>query len=210
MQDARLRLFSTLFLSFAAFSGVIGAFLSIGWWLVFTDRFKSFQNLRLFTGLIFMIAVIAVITQFSGGDGLLYFIRMSAIILIAGWVFEERESGEFLDVCTWMFGNKKGSNLGLVAEMGITTIQLIEEDIRRIRIAMKLKGMKWDLSAIIPLATNIIYNQIKKTEEQSKILACRGYSDGGTLCPVFRSTPKDKIAFVFSFLIFTSGIIYLL
>ncbi len=210
MQDARLRLFTTIFLSFAAFFSISGAVLSIVWWLIFTDRFRSSENLRIFTGLIFMVAVIAVITQFSGGEGLFYLIRMGAIILIAGWVFGERESGEFLDLCTWMFGNKKGFNLGLVAEMGITTILLIGEDVRKIKIAMKLKGMKWNLSAIIPLAINIIYNQIKKTEEQSKILACRGYSDGGTLCPVFKATPKDVTAFIFSVLIFVSEMIYLL
>jgi hypothetical protein len=209
MQDARLRVAAALLLSLAAFTSVAGAIGALIWWILFTPRISSLPRLRVVGWLFGLVAAISGITWLCGGDGLSYFIRMGAILLIAGWAYTERHSGELLDVAVWLFGTGRGFDIGLVAEMGVQAVAQVEEDITAIRQAMKLKGLRWGIGALLPLGSTLIYLQLRRAEEQAKILAVRGYRGGGSLSPIFRTSKTDGIAFLVTIFIFIAASGYL-
>jgi hypothetical protein len=209
MQDARLRLAAAVLLSLASFASVTGAIGAVIWWCVFTPRFASLPRPRVILWLFGFIAGVAVLTALLGGDGLSYLIRMGAIVLIAGWAFHDRRSGDLLDVAVWLFGNGWGFDIGLVAEMGVQAVAQIEEEIIAIRRAMELKGYSWGMQTLIPAVTSLIFLQIRRAEEQAEILAIRGYRGGGSLSPVFHRTRTDGAAFLFAFVIFIAASILL-
>jgi hypothetical protein len=205
MQDARLRVAAALLLSLAAFTSVAGAIGALIWWILFTPRISSLPRPRVVVLLFGFVAAISGITALCGGDGLSYFIRMSAIILIAGWAYHERHSGELLDVSVWLFGTGWGFDIGLVAEMGVQAVAQIEEDITAIRQAMNLKGIRWGIRTLFPLGSTLIFMQLRRAEDQAKILAVRGYRGGGSLSPIFRTSITDGIAFLFAIFIFIAA-----
>ena len=108
MQDARLRLLSVICLSLATFISVIGAVMTLLWLflsprsLIPPLRSVAFWILILFTG------IVASVTQYTGGEGISYFIRMSVIILLAFCIYSGWSPGEYLDLSVWLFGNKAG------------------------------------------------------------------------------------------------------
>lgn len=208
MNDPRFRLATSLLLSIAAFSSVWGAFLVLGWWAVFTGRFRTLPRLHATAGFIIIIAVIAVLTEYFGGDGISYFVRLTAILAIASWAYSERQSGELLDVAVWLFGNRRGFDLGLVAEMGLQSLVLLQHDVTQIRNAFLLKGRYRGIRNILPLASGIIDLQLRRSQEQARILSIRGFRGGGTLCPDFTPSATDKYALLSAFFITISLIIH--
>ena len=66
-----------------------------------------------------MIAFFSLVLELSGGGGLSYFTRMTVIVLIGMWIFSEQKSGEFLSIGVWLFGNRSGFEIGMIAEMGM-------------------------------------------------------------------------------------------
>jgi hypothetical protein len=195
MQDSRLRVFSTILLSFTAFFHVYGALLVMLWWLVFTPRGKVLPRPKVLVGLFGMILAVSIIVQLQGGDGVSYMIRMGAIILIAGWAYSERKPGDLLSVSVWLFHPRYGFEIGLIAEMVVQSLQLIEDDIEHLRIALRLKGLEgW--RTMIPLAVSLIHTQLGRSKEQAAILAVRGYRGEGLVCPAFASSKMDKFAFL--------------
>lgn len=207
MQDTRLRVFSTILLSFTAFFHVYGAILVMVWWLVFTSRSKTLPRPKVLVGLFGMILAISFIMQLQGGDGVSYLVRMVAIILIAGWAYFERKPGELLSVSCWLFQPRYGFEIGLIAEMVVQSLHLIEDDIEHLRIALRLKGLKgW--KTIVPIAVNLVHTQLGRSREQAAILAVRGYSGEGLVCPIFITSKMDKFAFLSVLAITVSVIIY--
>ena len=122
MQDPRIRIAAAAILSLAAFMSLQGAAAVFLWWLVFTPRLQLAKKIRLVFSLILMIAFFSLVLELSGGNGLSYFARMTVIILIGMWIFSEQKSGEFLAIGVWLFGNRTGFDLGMVAEMGIQSL----------------------------------------------------------------------------------------
>jgi hypothetical protein len=206
MQDARVRLISTILLSIAAFASLWGAAGALAWWLVFTP---SVRYLKRSTGLVmFIIPVIlvAAITELTTGNGLSYGIRMGVIILIALWAYEERNPGDFLSLSVWFFGRRWGFDLGLAAEMSVQGIEVIRDDFFRARVAHRIKQVRPGIRTIVPSFTMLIHQQMERAASQADNLAIRGYRSGGSLCPRFTTAWPDVVAGISAILLFLFGI----
>jgi energy-coupling factor transport system permease protein len=194
MQDIRLRTGAAILLSVAAFLNLTGALLVFIWWLVFTRRLQVLKKFRLIVPLIVLMAFFSAVVEVTGGGGLSYFFRMLVIVLVGMWMYQERQGREFLDLAVWMFGDRAGFELGLLAEMGIRSLDLLAADFERIRIAEKLKGISRGPGNIVPTGLVLVHGALSRADDTAELLAVRGYHDGGTLCPVFRTPGKDIVA----------------
>ncbi|WOF16052.1 hypothetical protein F1737_04695 [Methanoplanus sp. FWC-SCC4] len=198
MQDARIRIASTIMLSLSAFTGTPGSAMVFIWWILFSKRQKSIPSPKLFTGLLVMTGAVSLILIIGEGDGLSYFVKMSVILLIAGWAYTEIQTGDMLNVLTWALGEKRGFELGLVSEMSLIQIRKISQDYKRAKIAVILKKNKFGMAEIIPVMGNILIWLLRESGEHGKILALRGYTLGGTLRTKFNTTKKDLLSLIFS------------
>jgi energy-coupling factor transport system permease protein len=201
MQDARLRLGSTLLLSFAAFSSLFGAVLALLWWAIVARGERNLPGKRGGSVIFGAIILIAVFTQVFGGDGISYGFRMIVIMLIAFWAFGHGREGDLMNTAVWAFGDRMGFDLGLTAEMAVSSLRRIEKDIHNIRNAIRLKGSRGVVNDLITLGFTLTIMQIYRAREQGIILATRGYRGGGTYSPSFRRSNIDIPAFFGSFLI---------
>jgi hypothetical protein len=198
MQDPRIRIAAASVLSLAAFMSLQGAAAVFLWWLVFTPRLQLAKKIRLVFSLILMITFFSLVLELSGGSGLSYFARMTVIVLIGMWIFSEQKSGDFLAIGVWLFGNRAGFDLGMVAEMGIQSLVSVTADLDRIRIAEKIKGMQWDVSSLVPAGLVLVHGALVRAEDTAELLAIRGYQQGGSLCPTFFTRPLDIVAGMFA------------
>jgi len=103
MQDQRLRLGATLVLSWAAYSSMLTAALVLAWWLLFTRSWRALPKRGVVIAMGTMIGLSAAATQFSGGDGGSYLLRITTVLLIASWAYSERVEGEMMDLAVWLF-----------------------------------------------------------------------------------------------------------
>lgn len=207
MQDPRLRLLSVVVLSLAAFSSMAGAVVALAWWLIFTPRTKALPRPGVFLSFIAMIALTALLSAWNGGPGLSYFIRMTVVLLLAAWAYSETKEGEALAVAAWALGDRVGFEIGLIAEMGLSGLAVIGEEISQMRVAMTLKGIRPGIRSVVPLAVTLIVTQIRRSEDIARLLVIRGYTLGGRVCPRFRTDWKDVFA---SFLAVSFGILSIL
>ncbi|KLK87703.1 hypothetical protein SZ63_08720 [Methanoculleus sediminis] len=191
MQDPRLRLLSVALLSLAAFASTAGAAAALVWWLLFTPRMKSLPRPGVLLPLVAMIAATALVSSWGGGAGLSYLFRMTVILLLAAWAYAETEDGEMLAVAVWALGNRVGFEAGLVAEMGISGLSVLRQEIEQVRTAIALKGIRPGVRSVVPLAVTLIVTQIRRADEIARLLVVRGYTIGGRICPRFRADPLD-------------------
>lgn len=201
MQDARLRIGATLLLSCAAFSSVFGAVLVALWWMVVARGERNLPGRHAAAVIFGAIILVAGFTETFGGDGISYGFRMTVVTLIAFWAFGRGREGDLMNTAVWAFGDRIGFDLGLTAEMAISSLRRIEKDIRNIKNALKLKGSRGPVHDLIPLGFTLTIMQIHRAREQGIILATRGYRGGGTFLPTFRRSKTDNIAFFSSILI---------
>ncbi|WFN34851.1 energy-coupling factor transporter transmembrane protein EcfT [Methanogenium sp. S4BF] len=201
MQDARLRIASTLLLSFAAFSSVIGAVLAALWWAVVARGERNLPGRKAASVIFGAIILVAGFTQAFGGDGISYGFRMTVVTLIAFWAFGSGRGGDLMNTAVWAFGDRMGFDLGLTAEMAISSLRRIEKDIHDIRNALRLKGSRGVVHDLISLGFTLTIMQIYRAREQGIILATRGYRGGGTYSPSFSRSKNDIFAFFGSLLI---------
>jgi len=194
MQDPRIRLLAALVLSFASFLSIWGAILVFLWWVVFSEKRKTFRNRIAATVIFATVAFTAIVTGLTGGPGLSYFIRLGVIALVALWVYNEWSPGEAVKVSVWLFGCRTGFDLGLVAEMSMQALNQAGEDLERSRIALKFKGGRLRGKAILSVASQLLSLQIVRIHNQADLLAIRGYRKGGILCPEFITPPRDLLA----------------
>jgi energy-coupling factor transporter transmembrane protein EcfT len=207
MQDPRIRIASAAVLSLAAFISLHGAAAVFIWWLVFTPRLQLAKRIRLVFSVILMIAFFSIVLELSGGGGLSYFTRMTVIVLIGMWIFSEQKSGEFLSFGVWLFGNRSGFEIGMIAEMGMQSLVSVTTDIDRIRMAEKIKGMQWKVRSLIPAGLVLVHGALVRAEDTAELLAIRGYRNGGTVCPKFLTQPLDIVAGTFAACIFIFSLI---
>jgi len=139
MKDARLRFLSVVALSIASFMSVVAAMLTVGWWFIHEKQKRVIFRSIPFWIYLGIIGFFGLVIQVESGGGLSYILRLGAIALLAAWTYREFRSGEFLEVAVWIFGKKVGFELGLVAEMSIQSLRVLEEDIGRIRMALIIK-----------------------------------------------------------------------
>jgi hypothetical protein len=207
MQDPRIRLAGTVILSVASFVSVTGALLTGLWWLVCTSRGTSFQDIRTVL-LVFLVPLIAAAaTALSGGDGLSYLVRISAVLLIASWAYSERYPGELLDVSVWLLGRRTGFDIGLIGEMSLSFTEVLADELRRTRIALSQKGQHLTPSVLPPVLSSLLIRQLRLARERACILALRGYQGGGSLFPSFVTPSADIIAGALSVLILAVSVI---
>jgi energy-coupling factor transporter transmembrane protein EcfT len=164
------------------------------WWLLFSRPSQVLKKMRMVIPAIFLIAFFGLILQLTGGGGISYFLRMTVIILIGAWVYTGYRQGDFLRLGTWLLGEKTGFDLGMVAEMGMQSLDLMISDLSRIRHAQELKGTRWGFRSLVPAGSILIYGALRRAEETAELMAVRGYHNGGSYCPVFTTPVRDVVA----------------
>ena len=194
MQDARLRLFSVIILSIAAFVSVAGALLTVLWLMLYPDYLAAALRSRALYLLLSLIGLVALVMTWSGGDGISYMVRTGVLILLGFTIVRGWSPGEFLDLSVWIFGRKTGFDTGLAIEMTMQGFDEASREWSRIRTVLQLKGVKPGIRSIPPLGVLLIHTRLLRARDQSDLLITRGYHAGGTCCPVFRRTKKDIIA----------------
>lgn len=197
MQDPRIRIAAAAVLSLSAFISLHGAAAVFLWWVVFTHRCRLARRFPLVLSFVLMIAFFSIVLEIFSGGGLSYFFRMTVILLIGIWIYDEQKSGEFLATGVWLFGQKAGFELGMVAEMGMQSLVSVAADLERIRMAEKIKGISWGVRSLVPAGLVLVHGALVRAEDNAELLAVRGYQCGGTLCPKFLTSSSDSVAGVF-------------
>jgi energy-coupling factor transport system permease protein len=170
-----------------------GAVIAIAWWLVVTPC----HSIAVRRGVLipfFFIAVTAGIVGITGGSGISYLVRFTAVLLIAAWAFAVYRPGELLDIGVWLFGKGLGFDLGLVGEMGMRSLLLSADDLSRIIAAQRLKGRSWNWRTFGPGLAVLVHLALRRADDQAGILALRGYRGGGTCTPQFTRGRWDVFA----------------
>jgi energy-coupling factor transporter transmembrane protein EcfT len=194
MQDPRLILLSTVALSLAAFAGVWGALLALGWWIIATPRRLPLERWRALLGAFLFVLLTAALVSLSGGDGLSYLFRISVVLLVATWAYGTRKGGEFLDMGSWALGDRAGFELGLVAEMAMGSLEVLDRDLSLLLLALRQKAGRVTLRALVPALGLLVRRELDRARELGDLLAVRGYRQGGSLCPRFRRGRWDGVA----------------
>ena len=194
MQDSRLRLFSVILLSIAAFLSVAGAALTVIWLMLYPNHLAAALRSRALYLLLCLIGLVAFVMNWSGGDGISYLVRTGVLVLLGFTIVRGWSPGEFLDLSVWLFGRKTGFDLGLAIEMTMQGFDEASREWARIRTALELKGIKPGIPSIPPLGFLLIHMRLLRARDQSDLLVTRGYQAGGSCCPGFRRTKRDIIA----------------
>jgi energy-coupling factor transporter transmembrane protein EcfT len=194
MQDIRLRAGTAALLSLAAFMSVSGAAVVFVWWLLFSRPVEVLKKMRMVIPAILLIAFFGLILELTGGGGISYSLRMTVIILIGAWVYTGYRQGDFLRLGTWLLGKKTGFDLGMVAEMGMQSLDLMGQDLARIRQAQELKGTRWGFRNLVPAGSILIHGALRRAEDTAELMAVRGYIHGGSYCPEFTTPVRDFVS----------------
>jgi hypothetical protein len=193
MQDIRLRTASAVLLCISAFISVPGAAAAFLWWTAWTGRFAGTKT-RVVVPVATMIAFFSIVLALTGGNGISYFIRMMVIILIGFWMYAEQKSGEFLKLGVWLLGDRAGFELGILADMGRLTLDLLARDFDRILIAENLKGIRAGWRTLVPAGLVLVNGALTRAETTAELMAVRGYRGRGTFCPEFVTPRKDILS----------------
>jgi energy-coupling factor transport system permease protein len=194
MQDIRLRAGAAALLSLAAFTSITGAAVVFIWWMIFSRPLQVLGKMRMVIPAIILIGFFGLVLELTGGGGTSYVLRMTVIILIGAWVYSGYHQGEFLKLGTWLLGKKTGFDLGLVAEMGMQSLELMVSDFTKIRQAQELKRKHVGFRGLVPAGSILIRGALRRADETAELLAMRGYTHGGSYCPVFETPLGDIIA----------------
>ena len=194
MQDIRLRAGTAALLSLAAFTSIGGAAVVFIWWLIFSRPLLVLRKMWMVIPAIILIVFFGFVLELTGGGGISYGLRMTVIILIGAWVYTGYRQGEFLRLWVWLLGKKTGFDLGMMAEMGMQSLDLMLSDFLRIRQAHELKGARWGIRSLVPAGSILIHGALRRADETAELMAIRGYTHGGTYCPEFETPVKDIIA----------------
>jgi energy-coupling factor transporter transmembrane protein EcfT len=198
MRDVRIRTGIATLLSITAFFSLTGAAAAFIWWLLFSKNIRTVLKNRVILPSLILVGFFSIVLELTTGGGFSYFIRMGVIILLGTWLLCEQKPGDFLNLGQWLFGKRTGFELGMIAEMAIQSLNALMEDFQRIRIAEQLKGIRWGIQSIIPVGQILIHRTLIRAEETAELLAIRGYTCGGTRCPVFTHSTRDYIAGFFA------------
>jgi hypothetical protein len=198
MQDVRIRTGVAILLTVAAFMSVQGAAAAFIWWLIFTNNIQMVRKNRVILPSIILVGFFSSVLELTSGGGIAYFFRMGVIILLGAWLLSEQRLGDFLNLGQWLLGNRAGFELGMIAGMGMQSLDELVTDFNRIRIAGRLKGIPWGAHSIVPAGLILVNGTLARAEETAGLLAVRGYTCGGTRCPVFTTSNRDLVAGLFA------------
>jgi energy-coupling factor transport system permease protein len=194
MQDIRLRAGAAALLSIAAFASITGAVVVFIWWLIFSRPLQVLRKMRMVIPAIILIAFFGLVLELTGDGGFSYCLRMTVIILVGAWVYTGYCEGEFLRLGTWLLGKKTGFDLGMIAEMGMQSLGLMVSDFSRIRQAQELKGIRFGLRSLVPAGSILVQGTLRRADDTAELMAMRGYTRGGSYCPVFETPTRDILA----------------
>ncbi len=76
--------------------------------------------------------------------------------------------------------------------MGMQSLSCITADFERIRLAARIKGMRWGIRSLIPAGVILVHGALARAEESAELLAIRGYRSGGVWYPEFVTKPWDQ------------------
>jgi hypothetical protein len=82
----------------------------------------------------------------------------------------------------------------MIAEMGMQSLVSVTDDLDRIRMAEKIKGVRWGVRSLVPAGLVLVHGAMVRAEDTAELLAIRGYQNGGSLCPKFFTRPMDIVA----------------
>jgi hypothetical protein len=198
MQDVRIRTGVAVLLSVVAFLSIQGAALAFIWWVLFSKNNRILQKSTIILPTVVLIGFFSLAMELTGSGGISYFIRMTVVILLGVWLAGEQQSGDFLDLGQWLFGNRYGFELGMIAEMATLSLEALTIDFNRIRVAEQLKGIRWGIRSIVPTGLVLVTRTLARAEENAELLAVRGYTFGGSRCPVFSTSGMDLVAGFFA------------
>ncbi|WP_292369212.1 hypothetical protein [Methanoregula sp. UBA64] len=193
MQDPRIRILAACLLSAAAFISLIGAVAAVAWWLLFTPRLRCIRHRMAVFAAWALFCVVSLVIYLSGGDGISYLVRMTAILLIGTWLYADSVQGDFPVLGTWLLGPKTGFELGMTAGMAMQSADGLGDDFARVRLASAQKQVPWGIRSAISVGRVLVCDALVRADEMAELLAVRGYRRGGTCCPRFR-TPVWDIA----------------
>jgi hypothetical protein len=194
MQDPRIRLLAACLLSAAAFLSLIGAVAAVAWWLIFTPRLRCIRHRTAVLAAGVLFCVVALVISLSGGDGVSYLIRMTAILLIGTWMYADSVPGDFPALGTWILGPKTGFELGMTAGMALQAADGLGDDFTRVRLASIQKQVPWGIRSAISVGRVMVSDALVRADEMADLLAVRGYRNGGTCCSRFRTPAWDILA----------------
>jgi hypothetical protein len=194
LRDIRLRTGTATLLSLIAFYSIPGAVAAFVWWLVFTPNINLVRKNRLVVPSIILIGLFSVILEITGSGGFSYFFRMMVVILIAVWLLSGQTKGEFLHMGCWLFGNRTGFELGMLAEMALQNLHALLIDFDRIRAAERMKGVRSGMRSIVPIGRVLVHGTLMRAEDTAELLAIRGYVRGGTCVAAFARETGDVTA----------------
>lgn len=86
----------------------------------------------------------------------------------------------------------------MVAEMSISALEVIGDDIQHVRIALGQKGEKLSVKILVPVISFMLLRQLQLAHERACILSIRGYTGGGNHYPCFVSSSGGIITGAFS------------
>jgi energy-coupling factor transport system permease protein len=191
VQDGRLKILSATVLPLVAFLSLAGAVAALAWWLLFTPRHRGIRNPRAVLFFLAILCATAVVVQVTAGGGVPYLFRMTVVVLLAAWYHGARKSGELLEVAVAFLGTRAGFDLGLLAEMAARSLDLLLADLGMMQIAWQMKGTPRRLGTLSPALALLLHTQLQHSGEQASLLALRGYTGGGSLCPAFAFPRHD-------------------
>jgi energy-coupling factor transport system permease protein len=191
MRDIRLRTGTATLLSVVAFYSIPGAVAALIWWCICTPNLDLIRKTRLVIPSVLLIAAFGVILEITGGEGRSYVFRMIVVILIGIWLLSGQTRGEFLHLGCWLFGNRTGFELGMLAEMALQNLHALLNDFDRIRDAERMKGVRSGVHSIVPAGRILVHGTLLRAEDTTELLAIRGYVRGGTCVPAFVRDPWD-------------------
>jgi len=196
MQDIRLRTGCSFILSLSAFMSVPGAAGVFLWWLLFSRPRRVLRSTGILIPAVILVIFFGIVLEYTGGSGISYCLRMTVIILVGAWLYSEYRPGEFLHLGTWLLGNRTGFDLGMIAETGMQSLDLMVSDLGKIRQAYEIKTGRMGFATIIPAGSILIHGALRRADETAELMAVRGFRGGGSGCPVFETPLSDIIATV--------------
>lgn len=205
MSDPRFRLFAVAALSGAAFLSVPGAIGAALWWIICSDHTLPEGRAVLYLGVTVLLTAAA--TAISGGDGLPYLVRISAVLLIAAYAYASQQDGDLLDLGAWLGARiglpNAGFDLGLTAELALGSLAATADDLTQIGLAVGQKRLPL-LERWFAIGTALLHAELRRGRELAGLLALRGYAGGGVHAPRFVSSWSDHLiaALAFSVLLF--------
>ena len=167
------------------------------WWLVFSRPLQVLKKMRMVIPAVILIVFFGLVLELTGGGGYLLLPAHDRNYPDRGLgVYRVSRQGDFLRLGTWLLGKKTGFDLGMIAEMGMQSLDLMVSDFSRIRQAQELKGIRWGFRSLVPAGSILIHGALRRADETAELMAVRGYTHGGSYCPVFETPVRDIIAVI--------------